>query len=146
MKVKELLNTIENIREYIDANKYIGGRERIREVIRIQYNHTCQKCGRVWQQGQRRFDIHHIDCNKEKSRKTDTNEELNNLILLCHKCHLSLPEHRIAMSKIKSKIIIDKKNKRILDLKNKGYSIKNISIISKFNENDVNRVIHSYEK
>lgn len=74
-----------------------GGRDRHREIIRIRDNHTCQICGKMWMGG-RKFDVHHLDCDNKKSRQCDNLErEKNNLITLCHKCHLNLPEHRKAM-------------------------------------------------
>lgn len=79
--------------------KKLTGREAIREKIRIRDNHTCQICGKRWEEGQRRFDVHHIDCDKEKSRQYDVYDiEKDNLITLCHKCHLNLPEHKKAMT------------------------------------------------
>lgn len=72
-----------------------GGRDRIREKIRIRDKYTCQLCGKIWKKGKRRFDVHHKDCDKEKTKQCDNYEkEKNNLITLCHKCHLNLPEHR----------------------------------------------------
>ncbi len=70
-----------------------------RELIRIRDNHTCQICGKIWEKGQRKLDIHHIDFAKEKTRQYDNFlKEKDNMITLCHKCHLNLEEHRLAMS------------------------------------------------
>lgn len=75
-----------------------GSRDRNREMIRIRDDNTCQICGLSWKAGTRRFDVHHIDCDDNKSRKADNlKNEWNNMITLCHKCHLSLPEHREKM-------------------------------------------------
>lgn len=69
------------------------GREFTREKVRIRDNHTCQKCGKKWEEDQRRFDIHHLsgDCGRF-SLGYDKTENLDNLITLCHKCHLNLEE------------------------------------------------------
>ena len=76
-----------------------GSRDRVRELIRIRDNHTCQICGKVWKTWQRRLDVHHIDCVKEKTNQCDNYEkEKDNMITLCHKCHLNLPEHRQTMA------------------------------------------------
>lgn len=76
-----------------------GTRDRNRELIRIRDNHTCQICGKKWKLGERRFDVHHKDCQKEKTHKVDNLlKESENIITLCHKCHLNLPEHRKKMS------------------------------------------------
>jgi hypothetical protein len=69
----------------------LEGRDLIREKIRIRDNHTCQICNKIWIRGLRRFDVHHKDCIKDKSRQYDNYEtEKDNLITLCHKCHLNL--------------------------------------------------------
>lgn len=76
-----------------------GGIGRVREIVRIRDNYTCQICGKVWKEGQRRFDVHHLDFDKNKSRRYDKVSEISNMTTLCHKCHLNLPEHRKAMRK-----------------------------------------------
>ena len=75
----------------------LEGMDFIREIARIRDKHTCQECGRKWEYGTRRFDIHHLsgDCGA-RSRKYDKNIE--NLTTLCHKCHLNLDEVRERMS------------------------------------------------
>ncbi len=84
----------------------LQGASFIREAVRGRDNHTCQICGKKWVKGKRRFDIHHIDCNKEKSRKYDNWEkERENMITLCHRCHMNLPEHRKSMSKKYRRVI-----------------------------------------
>lgn len=93
-----------------------GGRDFLRELVRMRDNHTCQYpgCGRVWQKGQRRFDVHHLDekidekiAGKIDSRRVPLKydrEHLDKLITFCHKCHfewhreyklkgLTLPSH-----------------------------------------------------
>ena len=76
------------------------GRDFKREQIRKYFNFTCQNCGRKWKEGERRFDVHHFGRGSLDSRKYDTGIIDPNLVtLLCHKCHLNLPEHREAMSK-----------------------------------------------
>jgi len=79
-----------------------GGREQIRELVRIRDNYTCQLCGREWTSREwvkgRRLDVHHKDYDKEKSRRCDKLEETDNMITLCHKCHLNLPAHKKSMS------------------------------------------------
>lgn len=78
----------------------LTGRELTRERIRERDKHTCQTCGKKWKEGMRRFDVHHKDCVKDKTKQYDNYEkEKDNLITLCHKCHLNLPEHRDAMCK-----------------------------------------------
>jgi hypothetical protein len=77
----------------------LEGRDFTREKIRTRDNHTCQICGKVWEKGMRKFDVHHRDCKKEKSLQYDDyGKENYNLITLCHKCRLNLPEHRMSMA------------------------------------------------
>lgn len=68
----------------------MSGRDYVREKVRIRDKHTCQKCKRKWLDGERRFDVHHIDgmCGK-KSRGYDRVSDMQGLITLCHSCHLS---------------------------------------------------------
>lgn len=74
----------------------VQGRERTRELRRIRDNHTCQnpECAKVWEPGQRRFDIHHLNgiCGK-RSRSYDAVSELDGLITLCHDCHFKRDDH-----------------------------------------------------
>jgi len=48
--------------------------------IRKRDNYTCQECGKTEKQLKRKLSIHHIDYNKK-------NNDENNLISLCSKCH-----------------------------------------------------------
>jgi len=88
-KINNLKNKGENKKKYRgkikDPNalsnlfpqfKKLEGREYNREKIRIRDKHTCQICGKNWEDGQRRFDVHHIDCIKEKTTKTGTSIEV----------------------------------------------------------------------
>lgn len=71
------------------------GKDRTRELVRIRDNRTCQNCKRVWQDGERRFDVHHLNgvCGK-KSNKYDSVSEMDGLITYCHRCHMTLDEVR----------------------------------------------------
>ena len=84
-----------------------GGRDCTRELVRIRDNHTCQICGKIWEPGKRRLDVHHKDFDKEKSQKYERyEEEQKNMITLCHKCHLNLPGHKrqMSLSRIRKKL------------------------------------------
>ena len=73
---------------------YLRGRDYTREKVRIRDNHICQSCGKKWEYGTRRFDVHHLNglCGK-KSRSCDSVTDINTLITLCHKCHFNHPQH-----------------------------------------------------
>jgi two-component SAPR family response regulator len=70
------------------------GREYTRGLVRKRDNHTCQACNKVWQEGERQFDCHHINglCGK-KSRAYDKIKDIDEMITLCHKCHYNHPLH-----------------------------------------------------
>ena len=87
----------ESLKQKFPYLKKIEGRNKTRELTRCRDNFICQFCGKKWKEGQRRFDVHHLDCEKEKTRQYDKIEELSNLITLCHKCHLNIPEHKKTM-------------------------------------------------
>jgi predicted transcriptional regulator len=78
--------------------KTLEGRDYNREIVRIRDNFTCQLCGKIWIKG-RKFDVHHLDCIKEKTQQYDKPEEFSNMITLCHKCHLNIPAHRKSMER-----------------------------------------------
>lgn len=71
----------------------LQGMDRTRQIVRLRDKNTCQSCGKVWVQGTRRFDVHHLDglCGK-LSRSYDKASSIGRLITLCHRCHLNLPE------------------------------------------------------
>lgn len=58
---------------------------RLKEKIRKRDNLICQNCG--GKQLKRKLDIHHIDYNKKNNNE-------NNLISLCHKCHMQTNHRR----------------------------------------------------
>lgn len=70
------------------------GRERVREMVRHRDKYTCQSCGKLWKEGTRSFDVHHLNglCGK-KSTGYDSIKDMDGLITLCHKCHFNHPEH-----------------------------------------------------
>lgn len=82
-----------------------GGRDYIREIVRIRDNHTCQICGKKWNLGDRRFDVHHTDeklegRSNEKGIIMSDKKNLDKMITLCHKCHLNLDIVKSNMKKV----------------------------------------------
>jgi 5-methylcytosine-specific restriction endonuclease McrA len=71
--------------------KPLEGRDFIREKVRQRDNWTCQKCGKIWEEGTRRLDVHHLDEKLESNRTYQGSRCLDRMITLCHKCHLNLP-------------------------------------------------------
>lgn len=65
-----------------------SGRDLVREKVRIRDNHTCQHCGKKWEEGTRRFDVHHTngECGYN-SRGYDRVANMPVLTTLCHECH-----------------------------------------------------------
>ena len=78
--------------------KKLEGRDFKRELIRKFYGYTCQICRKKWKLGERRFDVHHKGMGSTMTKKYDKKVNYNYITLLCHRCHLNLPEHRKAMS------------------------------------------------
>jgi predicted restriction endonuclease len=81
----------------IDPN--LAGRERTRAIVRERDENTCQLCGKVHIKGERELDVHHIDCDKRKTRQYDRMSEIPNMITVCHSCHMNISSHIKAMEK-----------------------------------------------
>lgn len=80
------------------------GRDLTRHLVRLRDKNSCRICGKKWEKGNIRFDIHHLngECGKN-SRGYDSIKDMNGLITLCHKCHLNVDSVRNKMSKSKIK-------------------------------------------
>lgn len=61
--------------------------EDLKEVIRNRDRRKCQMCKKTELENQEKLSIHHIDYNKQ-------NNNPNNLITLCRKCHLKTNHNR----------------------------------------------------
>lgn len=94
-------------------NILMEGKDFLREKVRVRDKHTCQMCGKIWIEGTRRFDVHHLDEEAEgwDNRKTNKNKgsgksgiyqndkkNFDRMITYCHKCHLNLDSVRNKMS------------------------------------------------
>jgi hypothetical protein len=56
-----------------------------KERVRGFFKYTCQVCGRVWKQGERRLSVHHVNYQKDSC----CNENVIPLFVpVCAKCHL----------------------------------------------------------
>ena len=57
-------------------------------------NFECQDCGMTQEQHfiifNKRLDIHHIDGSGKSTPKEDKNNDMDNLITLCHRCHTKI--------------------------------------------------------
>lgn len=51
--------------------------------VRNRDNQTCQVCGRIWVEGDRKFDTHHIYGDEDRKEPCDATR----LITLCRSCH-----------------------------------------------------------
>jgi len=75
-----------------------GGLDFIRELVRMRDNRTCQKCFKVWKEGERRFDVHHQDQEMEgrsgeRGMIQLDKQNMSKMITYCHKCHFA--EHSV---------------------------------------------------
>lgn len=115
-------------------NDLFSGRDLNREKARLRDNHKCQRCGKKWKIGTRRFDIHHLKglCGK-KSRGYD--KGISYLITYCHACHLSLHSVRSKMRKAYRKrtfgLEMVKRRSLVVQLRTKGWMYKDIAKILK---------------
>ena len=91
-------------KRYIGGLNTLTGRDFLRECVRIRDNHTCQECRKIWEKGKRRLDVHHLDPKKESSREYELSKCFDEMVTLCHKCHLNLHSVREKMSKPRKKI------------------------------------------
>lgn len=83
-------------------SKRLSGRDFLREKVRVRDNHMCQICLKKWKVGMIRFDVHHLNPEMEggnTSYSLDV-ENLDQMITLCHKCHLRLEHlrHRVTIN------------------------------------------------
>lgn len=70
-------------------NKKLEGRDLVREKIRIRDKHTCQHCGKKWEQNTRRLDVFNTF---GPDRQYNVDEK--KLISLCKSCSLKAVYHR----------------------------------------------------
>ena len=96
--------------KYLHNNITLEGRDYIREIVRIRDNHTCRKCKKVWQKGQRRFDTHHLDekfegLNGGKGYYKIDKNLVDRMTTLCHKCHFSFSHIRRAARKARLRFL-----------------------------------------
>ena len=59
----------------------------LKEQVRFRDKYKCQICGCSQLENGKQLDVHHIDYNKR-------NNKLNNLVALCHICHLKTNHKR----------------------------------------------------
>lgn len=69
----------------------VDGRDFLRELVRIRDKHVCQECGKIWEKG-RKLDVHHTDEELENNRTYQASKDMENMVTLCHKCHMNLPQ------------------------------------------------------
>ena len=83
----------------------LGGRDKLKEMVRRRDNHTCQICGKKQEKGKKSLDVHHIDENKggKNGYSYKNCKDLDRMITLCHKCHSNLKTFRNKQSKIQKK-------------------------------------------
>jgi len=133
------------------------GRDYVRALVRQRDLYTCQDCNRVWIEGERNFDIHHLngECGKN-SRGYDRKEDIHKLITLCHKCHFNRPDHSyrkkgpMKEKKITKKRIIfmkshliEKRNELIWALSLQEYSLAQIGKIFNVDRSTIMRIVRT---
>ena len=70
-----------------------------REIIRQMKGNKCESCQKVWEEGMRRFDVHHLNsCGKFSrtyDRLADILSNITEYLVLCHRCHYRHPTHTL---------------------------------------------------
>src|SRR3989344_2058511 len=66
-----------------------------REILRLLKGNICEGCGKKWQPGMRRFDVHHGQLCGKMSRKYDRIADVIRYKIFCHKCHFNQPDHTL---------------------------------------------------
>lgn len=66
----------------------------VRDLARVRDTNTCQMCGKVWDEVENPFPVHHLDglCGKIK-QGYDKIDILPRLVTLCPPCHPRHPQH-----------------------------------------------------
>lgn len=120
------------------------GRERTREQVRARDGYKCSFCKKKWEEGTRRFDIHHIMgmCGK-KSRSYDKLSEMDSLITLCHKCHMA---YHVLPSRYNRKNPLKNKTEEIKAMLSEGKSRKFIGRHFKVTETAITLHLLKYAK
>lgn len=105
----------------------LGGRDYLRELVRLRDKHICQRCKKKWKIGKKRFDVHHQNPNFEGTNGFvyNANFDINKMITLCHSCHFRLDSVRNKMKiAVKRRIEeVNKRNLKLIELYAKGDSI-----------------------
>jgi len=85
-------------RKYGSADRGFKWKE-IKENVKIRDNHTCQLCG-----SNKSLQVHHFE-----PYKATQNNELNNLILVCGKCHGMIENQFYKVNDIKTEFVENEK-------------------------------------
>ena len=70
---------------YYYQKKYPNGKKSNHKLCLERDNYTCQICGATTN-----LDVHHKDNEGQHIKGNKANEDLINLITLCHRCHIKL--------------------------------------------------------
>jgi len=90
-----------------DSSEGNSKEKNLRKIILERDNFTCKYCGRREYTFKRSLHMHHIDYNHE-------NNDVNNLITLCSRCHRNTNLNRAFWEKY-LKSLIDKKDKNDIE-------------------------------
>lgn len=71
---------------------YTSFTESRKQAVREHNYHTCQICSKKWNGLSARFDVHHIDNDKD-------NFQMDNLVTLCKSCHTRLHRGNLVLAR-----------------------------------------------
>jgi hypothetical protein len=66
-----------------------SGIDFLADKVRKRDNNSCVICGKIWRKG-RKFDVHHIDKEKESLINYNNYKDFSRMVTLCHRCHMGL--------------------------------------------------------
>ena len=122
----------------------LEGRNFLAEKVRIRDNHTCQICGRIWRKDQRKFDIHHLKIVNENNNTYENYKDFNEMITLCHKCHLNLDHIREKMKR--NKKISEGKYSLIKQLRMEKLTLQEIANLFKVSRQRIYQILNPENK
>lgn len=124
--------------------RILSGR-RVRDIVRLRDDNTCQECGKKWKKDERKLDVHHINglCGKVSPVK-DTIENIHNMITLCHTCHYNHAQHSLNSSNRKRNW--QKDIEAIKHYQSRGLNISEIARLMGKHRTQVRRLIKYGER
>ena len=108
----------------------------IRRPILERDKHKCRFCG-----SEKNLDIHHIDGDSYDKKGLRANNDPDNLITLCHKCHAKLHAQQKKPSQE-----VARRNENILKYYQKGMSYRAIGKMFHLSHTQIMNILHDLKQ